>query len=252
DGGRGRPPSKMRETLNLVVFDEFTSLVDRTVARIGSAAVSRAIRSGKIKCRFVAVTCHYDVVNWLEPDWVVDMASQSLARGRLRRPAVRLDIRRADRSAWAIFSRHHYLSGNLHRAARCYVAWIGDRPAAFTAVLPFPHPIRPGWREHRTVCLPDFQGIGIGAALSAFVASLYVATGKPYFSTSGHPAVIAHRMRSPLWKMRRKPGRVSRMGVSGARKTGMGETMSRSRVTASFEYVGPGRGEEARAFGIAR
>jgi GNAT superfamily N-acetyltransferase len=249
---RARTPALPGDSHNLVVFDEFTSVVDRTVARIGSAAVSRALRSRKIKCRFVAVTCHYDVVNWLEPDWVVDMASQSLARGRLRGPAVRLDIRRADRSAWAIFSRHHYLSGNLHRAARCFVAWIDGLPAAFTAVLPFPHPIRPGWREHRTVCLPDFQGIGIGAALSAFVASLYVATGKPYFSTTGHPAVIEHRMHSPLWKMRRKPRTVSRMGASGAGKTGMLSTISVGRVTAGFEYVGPARGEQARAFGIAK
>ena len=49
-------------------------------------------------------------------------------------------------------------------------------PAAFTAVLAFPHARRPGWREHRTVCLPDFQGVGIGNAMSELVASLFVAT----------------------------------------------------------------------------
>jgi len=65
----------------LVVFDEFTSVVDRTVARVGSAAVARAIRSGKIARKFVAVSCHYDIAQWLEPDWVVDMASRELARG---------------------------------------------------------------------------------------------------------------------------------------------------------------------------
>ena len=54
----------------LVVFDEFTSVVDRNVARVVSAAVSKAIRSGQIGGRFVAVTCHYDVTDWLEPDWM--------------------------------------------------------------------------------------------------------------------------------------------------------------------------------------
>ena len=52
-----------------VVFDEFTSVVDREVAKVGSYAVSRAVRRQPGK-QFIAVTCHYDVVDWLEPDWV--------------------------------------------------------------------------------------------------------------------------------------------------------------------------------------
>ncbi|MGA2682950.1 MAG: ABC transporter ATP-binding protein [Candidatus Bathyarchaeia archaeon] len=53
----------------LIVFDEFTSVVDREVAKIASFAISKAIRrlDGK---KFIAVTCHYDVVDWLDPDWV--------------------------------------------------------------------------------------------------------------------------------------------------------------------------------------
>ncbi len=195
----------------LVVFDEFTSVVDRTVARVGSAAVARAIRGGKINRRFVAVTCHYDIVPWLSPDWVIDMADQSLSRERPERPMIQLVVRRADRTMWKHFARHHYLSGSLHPSARCFVGWVENRPAAFTAILPFPHPIRPGWREHRTVCLPDYQGVGIGSSLCEFVASLFVTTGKPFFSTSGHPAVIRHRAASPLWQMRRKPGLVGRL-----------------------------------------
>ena len=50
-----------------VVFDEFTSVVDRNVAQIGSAAVAKALRSGFVRKRFVAVACHYDVEAWLEP-----------------------------------------------------------------------------------------------------------------------------------------------------------------------------------------
>jgi ABC-type glutathione transport system ATPase component len=51
-----------------VVFDEFTSVVDREVAKVASLAISKAVRRGNK--RFVAVTCHYDIVDWLEPDWV--------------------------------------------------------------------------------------------------------------------------------------------------------------------------------------
>jgi hypothetical protein len=237
----------------LVVFDEFTSVVDRIVAKVASAAVAKAIRAGRLARRFVAVTCHYDVVEWLSPDWVVDMANRELARGRLCRPAISLRITRCKAAAWNCFKRHHYLTASLHPGSSCFLAAVDGRPAAFTAVLAFPHPSRPGWREHRTVCLPDFQGLGIGNALSEFVASLYVATGRPYFSTTGHPAMIRHRARSPLWRMSRPPGRIgtgrraSRPGLTAA----MARTSSKNRNTASFEYVGEARRDEAASFGLS-
>jgi GNAT superfamily N-acetyltransferase len=236
----------------LVVFDEFTSVVDRTVAKIASSAVAKAIRAGRLARRFVAVTCHYDVVEWLSPDWVVDMAGRELARGRLCRPEIPLRITRCKTTAWHCFKRHHYLTANLHPGASCFLAAVDGRPAAFTAVLAFPHPSRPGWREHRTVCLPDFQGLGIGNALSEFVASLYVATGRPYFSTTGHPAMIRHRARSPLWRMSRPPGRIksARSRRRTALAAAMARTSSKNRNTASFEYVGTPRRKEAAAFGF--
>ena len=52
----------------LVVFDEFTSVVDREIAKVSAFAISKAVRRSKKK--FIAVTCHYDVVDWLDPDWV--------------------------------------------------------------------------------------------------------------------------------------------------------------------------------------
>ncbi len=55
----------------LVVIDEFTSVVDRTVAKIGSNAIAKAVRAREGK-QFVAVTCHDDVLDWLQPDWVLE------------------------------------------------------------------------------------------------------------------------------------------------------------------------------------
>lgn len=54
----------------LFVFDEFTSVVDRNIAKIGSFAMQKAIRKSESKKRFIAVTCHFDVEDWLLPDWV--------------------------------------------------------------------------------------------------------------------------------------------------------------------------------------
>jgi ABC-type glutathione transport system ATPase component len=53
---------------SLIVFDEFTSVVDREIAKVSAFAISKAVRRSTKK--FIAVTCHYDVVNWLDPDWV--------------------------------------------------------------------------------------------------------------------------------------------------------------------------------------
>lgn len=65
---------KMRVTLargllerDFFVFDEFTSVVDRQVAKLCSLAVSRYCK--KHKKKFLAVSCHKDVVEWLEPDF---------------------------------------------------------------------------------------------------------------------------------------------------------------------------------------
>lgn len=55
-------------TQNEIVFDEFTSVVDREIAKVSAYAISKAVRRSKKK--IIAVTCHYDVVDWLDPDWV--------------------------------------------------------------------------------------------------------------------------------------------------------------------------------------
>lgn len=52
----------------IFVFDEFTSVVNREVAKTGSYAISKAVR--KINKKFIAISCHKDIIEWLEPDWI--------------------------------------------------------------------------------------------------------------------------------------------------------------------------------------
>lgn len=57
-------------TEDFVVFDEFTSVVDRQVAQTACLAINKAIKkTGK---KFIAIACHYDILDWLQPDWVFD------------------------------------------------------------------------------------------------------------------------------------------------------------------------------------
>jgi ABC-type lipoprotein export system ATPase subunit len=212
-----------------VVIDEYSSVVDRTVAQVCSAALARAVRRRGL--RLVAVTCHEDVADWLQPDWVFRPAEGHFAWRRLRpRPAVALDVVRCATSAWPLFAPHHYLSGRLHGRAVCFLAGWRGRPAAFSAWLAHPGPGPPTRREHRTVTLPDYQGAGIGNRLSAFVASVWAGLGQRAVSTTTHPALIAGRLRSGLWRMHRPPSLGGRPGRFRHAAT---------RLTAGFTYVGP-------------
>lgn len=232
---------------NVFAVDEFTSVVDRTVAEIGSAAVAKTVRkSGR---KFVAISCHYDIVEWLQPDWIYEPATNHFQWRSLRRhPAVELEIVRCHSSAWQLFKGHHYLDTKIHKGAGCFVGLVRGEPAVFAAVCAFPHPSQPAWRGHRTVCLPDYQGVGLGNVLSEYVASLYAATGKRYSSTTSSPSMIHHRARSPLWKMRRAPSHVAtrHAGLSHSPKS------SGRRLTAGFDYVGPVNREDAIAFGVLK
>jgi len=213
-----------------VVFDEYTSVVDRTVARVGSAAVAKLVRQrGQ---RFVAVTCHDDVEAWLNPDWVYRPAENRFTRRLLRRrPTIDLDIVRVKASAWPLFAPHHYLSAALAPSAVCFLASWRDRPVAYSAWLPFYGQGPKARREHRTVTLPDYQGVGIGNALSDFVASLWTGLGYRALSSTTHPAMIRSRLRSPNWRMHRAPsfatGRAGRL------------RHATTRLTAGFAYIGP-------------
>lgn len=153
------------EQHNVIVIDEFTSTVDRTVAKTTSSVVAGVIRKGGR--RLVAVACHYDIIDWLNPCWVLDMADQSLTRRSVRRrPDIKLQISRCENSAWRLFMDHHYLSHELWIRAKSHIATVDGCPAAFIAMIPYPS-TKFGMtaRVHRIVVLPDFQGLGIARVL---------------------------------------------------------------------------------------
>ena len=221
--------SQRTQRESLVVFDEYTSVVDRNVAKIASAALAKGIKTGRIPCKFVAVTCHYDILDWLEPDWVLDTATGKVQRycteGRLlRRPNIELDIFRCERRLWHRFKTHHYLSGNLAKNCRCYAALWNDKPVAFCALIP-QQGFERWYRVSRIVTLPDYQGIGIGSKFLDALAELYVGQGYRFSITASHPSVRSHCQRSERWK------------ATHVMKTG--SKRSRGRAVVSFEFTEP-------------
>lgn len=233
----------LAEQPGLAVIDEFTSVVDRTVAKVGSHAAQKAVRaSGR---RLVAVTCHYDVTDWLQPDWTLDIQTGEFARRSLRRrPELQVVVRRVGREWWPTFRDHHYLSHSLARSVTCFLAEIDGRPAAFCAVI-HQKGKASSYRTHRLVTLPDFQGIGVGHVLHEFVAGMFACRSKPYSLTSSHPAMIAHCARSKSWRFKFR-GMNAPYRVDAGRAT----AGSAGRMTTAFQYIGPRLLEQARRFNV--
>lgn len=219
------------------VVDEFTSVVDRQVAKAGSFATQKTVR--RRDSRFVAITCHHDVTEWLNPDWLFrpDSGQIEWPRGSLQRPPIQLEVRRVGREAWTVFGPHHYLSPELHVAAHCVGAFIEDECVAFCGYYRMPHPkAKDIMANNRTVVLPDYQGLGIGGRLVEFVGQLCESEGDRFRTTTAHPAFIHYMKRSPRW---REVSGVGQNRPSRSRKPKRLRSQHaslRKLVTATFEY----------------
>ena len=225
----------MLEDRNPIVVDEFTSVVDRQVAKIASHSVQKTIR--RSDRRFVAVTCHYDVEDWLQPDWIYDVSTREFSWRLVQpHPKISLEVRKCSRDIWPIFGRHHYLSASLSNAAQCYVATIDDRPVAFTSYLHFMHAkVRDIKMGHRLVVLPDYQGLGIASRLEDWLGMHLWQSGWRYRNVVAHPAMIALYSRSPRWVS--KGG--GNMATGPRSKRAVKNLDSRRLVVKSFEYTPP-------------
>ncbi|CAK0875446.1 unnamed protein product [Prorocentrum cordatum] len=114
----------------------------------------------------------------------------------------------AGRDWWrTTFHQHHYLKGDLQPGARAVLVRETETqtPIAF-------HSSR--WRimcggfnggisylEHRLVVLPEYQGWGLGPALSEKMGQLLLSAGRRFFATTSHPRLRDSRQkRKDRWK----------------------------------------------------
>jgi len=232
---------------DLAIIDEFTSVVDRNVAKSASNALQKYVRKNNKK--IVLASCHSDIIEWLQPDWIYNPTegiTHLMPRGSLQRPQISLKIFRAKYEAWQLFKHHHYLSADLNKAAKCFMVMWNDNPVALTAILSFPHAkLKNAWRESRTVVLPDYQGLGIGVRISDYFGSIIKSNNGKYYSRTTHPAMIAYRNKSDKWRVTSK-GKMSKMGNSSTKSSTWRQD---DRLCYSFEYIGqPSTEEEGKLF----
>jgi len=189
-----------------VVIDEFTSVVDRQIAKFGALAFSkswkRLAKAGGNQC--ILLSCHYDIIDWVEPDWVFDTATgQYSGRGLWRRPEFDLEIFETDWRYWHLFEPHHYLKVPKMVAAKCYVGVVDGEPVAHLAMS-----TRPGLKEARAcrlVIMPEWQGAGIGVRFLNNICDMWL-HGKNRFNKqmpvlfhTSHPGLVAALRRDKAW-----------------------------------------------------
>ena len=212
------------------VFDEFTSVVDRNVAQIGSFAMQKAIR--KTNKKFIAVTCHHDVQDWLLPDWVFNtdtMTFQNLEEQKKNRPEIKFEIfNTADKTIWKMFAKHHYLSHSHNNTANVFIATVNDEIAGFISILPQPGKLQRQKRVHRLVILPDYQGIGIGIKFLTEVGNIYKIDKWLFRINTTAPSLINALKKSYKWNCHH-------YGRHNCGKNDMGKKGNATRITASFE-----------------
>lgn len=229
-----------RKIGNGAVVDEFTSVVDRNVAKAASYALRRYLSKHNIS-GMVFASCHYDVAEWLQPDWVFDTATGKFSARGWERPSITVELSPCGVSAWALFSHHHYLDANINKGARCWLATWNGVPVGFTSMLAFPNQhFNNAWREHRTVVLPDYQGLGIGVRISDGLGEICLSQELRFFSKTSHPRMGEYREHSLLWRATSK-NRTKRKDYLVDRKTKESRHQLRHahRFTYSHEYLGP-------------
>ncbi len=241
-----------------VVVDEFTSVVDRQIARVGAQAFQKAWRRENPTGKVVVLTPHYDVIDWLQPDWVIDTKTKTFERGTPRhRPAIELEIRKVDGSYWNYYKPHYYLDLPRPIAAEYFIGTVEGELACHLAVAPWFH--NGGYRATRLVTMPEWQGAGVGSRFLDAIAQYHLeGNGRqgrqlPTFFHTSHPQLCGALRRSPKWVQ------VSAR-LYGENKTKSYNSLSKSakkkgadfpkggfgghfRAIQGFKYIGKGSGQ---------
>ena len=67
----------------LILIDEFTSVVNRECAKSLSFALQRYVREKNLN--IVLASCHFDIIEWLNPDWVFNLNKQNDGECKIER-----------------------------------------------------------------------------------------------------------------------------------------------------------------------
>jgi ABC-type ATPase with predicted acetyltransferase domain len=158
---------------DFICIDEWTSVVDRTVAKAMSVCLHKFAK--KHNKQIILLSCHYDILEWVMPDWLIDCNKQEFKLPLSddfffqEREKLEFTIKEVGRESWKYFSKYHYLSENLP-AGKIYLYGIyhGDNQIGFQCFANYvPHKLNTKviYHSNRTVIHPDYNGLGLGIKL---------------------------------------------------------------------------------------
>lgn len=226
------------------VTDEWTSVVDRTVAKAMSHCLQKHARNND--AQVCAVSCHYDVADWLNPDWVIDCNKQEFIDRRLlwrdfkRKEKLKFDIKEIGRESWKYFGKYHYLSENLPGGiVRFFGLFHNDEQIGFQCFANYvPHRnkrLKIQMHSNRTVIHPDYVGLGLGMRLINVTSEIVHKEGYDVRAKFSSVPVAKAFQKSDLWKILS----VQRFTPKGTKNMGRGNRGLRNAVkTYSYKYVG--------------
>ena len=219
----------------VILVDEYTSVVDRDVAKAMSFALQKYIR--RENKRIILASCHYDILEWLLPDWTCSpQKGGTLERCDYRRqfrPQIKLQVSRVEAKTWDFFKKHHYLTEEVNKSCNFFLFEWNEKPIGIVVVATNPSgTVRNSFRLSRTVVLPDYQGIGIGSRISEFICSI---TKGRVFTKTVNPALGEYRNKSKNWKPTSKHLKT----LKGQRKeSGENVWTTKTRPSYCHEYIG--------------
>ena len=176
--------------------------MDRNVAKSRSNDLQKYIR--KEKKQIILATCHYDILEWLQPAWIYDLnKGGALEKGDClrQRPQISLQVYRTEPDTWQLFKKHHYMTQELNRSAMCFCFTWENQLVAFAAILPqIGKGVGKAMRMSRLVILPDFQGLGLGGKILDFMGGVCCANGFKFYIKTVNPRMGYHLEHSDKWK----------------------------------------------------
>ena len=217
----------------IILIDEFTSVVNREVAKSMSYSLQKYVR--KFNKRLIIASCHFDIFDWLMPDWICSPEKDGkLERRSLRqeKPKIELQVSRCDSKVWEIFKDHHYLTADVNKACKFYLFEWYNYPVAIVAIINRPHAVNPYAQAiSRVVVLPDYQGLGIGSKIIEFISGIYKNNNQKMYIKTINPALGKYFEKSDNWRPSSSNGKVARTGGALNKKV-------ISRPSYCYEYIG--------------
>lgn len=225
----------MSTNKQIIVLDEWTSVVDRNVAKAMSHCLQRFAR--KFNKKIMVCSCHEDILEWLKPDVIINCDNNlieniSQEQWELKKKShIEFQIREVKRETWHQFSKYHYLNDRLCGGLGFYYGlFLNNKQIGFQAFneyTPVQNNKQRILHSNRTVVHPDYCGFGLGVKLINCTSKFIRAKGYRVMAKFSSQVVYNSLIKSESWRFVR----------SGYLTPKVSDTLNKSRNKSTRNLV---------------